>query len=68
MGNDFTKVAKKILVLYDMGQLQPVGEERFFSAGQPDFLLRENSRQPMESPIIRLSMEFREGRMPRYEG
>lgn len=65
-GTDFEKVAKKILVMYDPGQLPPVGEDGHFTRAAPDFFLREISRQSMESPIIRLSMEFREGRMPAF--
>ena len=66
MGADFEKMANKILVMYDPGQLPPVGEDGHFTQDAPDFFLREISRQSMESPIIRLSMAFREGRMPAF--
>ena len=66
MGRDFMKVARKILVLYDDGQLRPVGEPPYFTDVDPDVRLTEISRQSMESPIVRLSMEFRNGRMPPF--
>ena len=51
-----------ILVLGDPAQLPPVMGTGFFTSKQPDFMLTEIHRQAAESPIIRMSMDVREGR------
>lgn len=52
----------KILVLGDPAQLPPVKGEGFFINAEPDFMLTEVHRQAAENPIIRMSMDVREGR------
>lgn len=62
LGPDLLSFGTKILVLGDPAQLPPVKGEGFFMAGTPDVMLTEIHRQAAESPIIRMSMEVREGR------
>lgn len=65
MGSDLLKFGKKVLVLGDPGQLQPVRGQGFFTTGKPDFFLKEIHRQALENPIIRMSKLVREtGRLP----
>lgn len=68
LGEDLLSFKRKILVLGDPAQLQPVKGEGFFVAPgvQPDFMLTEVHRSAAESPIIRLSMDLREGRRLQY--
>jgi len=62
IGRDLMSFGTKILVLGDPAQLPPVRGEGFFTAGQPDIMLTEIHRQAADNPIIRMSMEVREGR------
>lgn len=62
LGPDLLSFGTKILVLGDPAQLPPVKGEGFFMAGTPDVMLTEIHRQAAESPIIRMSMDVREGR------
>lgn len=50
-----------ILVLGDPGQLPPIKGQGFFIDAEPDVLLTEVHRQAAGNPIIRLSMDVREG-------
>lgn len=59
---DLLSFGKKILVLGDPAQLPPVKGEGFFINGEPDVMLTEVHRQGAENPIIRMSMDIREGR------
>ncbi|MFQ3894588.1 ATP-dependent RecD-like DNA helicase [Sphingobium sp. R-7] len=59
---DLLSFKKKILVLGDPAQLPPVTGEGFFINGTPDVMLTEVHRQARDNPIIRLSMDIREGR------
>lgn len=59
---DLLSFGTKVLVLGDPFQLPPVKGEGFFINAEPDMLLTEIHRQAAESPIIRLSMDVREGR------
>lgn len=52
----------KVLVLGDPAQLPPVKGEGYFINAQPDVMLTEVHRQAQDNPIIRMSMEIREGR------
>lgn len=61
IGEDLLSFGKKILVLGDPFQLPPVKGEGFFTSGAPDFMLTEIHRQAKENPIIRLSIDIREG-------
>lgn len=65
LGRDLLSFGTKVLVLGDPAQLPPVNGEGFFTAKEPDILLTEIHRQAAENPIIRMSMEVREGRVLR---
>lgn len=59
---DLLSFGKKVLVLGDPAQLPPVGGAGYFTAGEPDFMLTEVHRQAADNPIIKMSMEVRQGR------
>lgn len=63
IADDLRKFSIPILVLGDPGQLPPVQDDPGFHINSPDFMLSEIHRQALDSPIIRLSFEAREGRM-----
>lgn len=62
IGQDLLSYGTKILVLGDPFQLPPISGEGFFTAQAPDILLTEIHRQAADNPIIRMSMDVREGR------
>lgn len=62
LGADLLSFKKPVLVLGDPAQLPPVDGAGFFTSREPNFLLTEIHRQALENPIIRLSMDVREGR------
>jgi exodeoxyribonuclease-5 len=62
LARDLLSFGSKILVLGDPAQLPPVKAEGFFIDGKPDVMLTEVHRQAADNPIIRLSMDIREGR------
>lgn len=62
IGRDLKSYGVKILVLGDPFQLPPISGEGFFTAQEPDVLLTEIHRQAADNPIIRMSMDIREGR------
>lgn len=62
LGRDLLSFGTKVLVLGDPAQLPPVKGEGFFTSRQPDVMLTDIHRQAAESPIIRMSMDIREGR------
>jgi len=62
MMEDFKKTGAKVLFVGDIGQLPPVGDGGWFLKRKPNFLLQEVQRQALESPIIRLSMDVRNGK------
>lgn len=59
---DLLSFGCKVLVLGDPAQLPPVFGEGFFINADPDFMLTEVHRQAQDNPIIRMSMDVREGR------
>lgn len=61
LGRDLLSFGTKVLVLGDPFQLPPVQGAGFFTAVEPDFMLTEIHRQASDNPIIRMSMEIREG-------
>lgn len=63
LARDLLSYGKKVLVLGDPAQLPPVKGEGFFINATPDMMLTEVHRQAAENPIIRMSMEIRDGRM-----
>lgn len=62
IGRDLLSFGVKILVIGDPAQLPPVKGEGFFTARAPDVMLTEVHRQAADNPIIRMSMDVREGR------
>lgn len=62
LGTDLLSFGVKVLVLGDPAQLPPVGGEGFFTSRRPDIMLTEVHRQAQDNPIIRMSIDVREGR------
>lgn len=62
LATDLLSFGIKVLVLGDPAQLPPVKDEGFFINAEPDVMLTEVHRQARENPIIRMSMDIREGR------
>lgn len=62
LARDLLSYGVKVLVLGDPAQLPPVKGEGFFINAEPDILLTDIHRQAAENPIIRMSMDVREGR------
>lgn len=62
LARDLLSYGTKVLVLGDPAQLPPVKGEGFFINARPDVMLTEVHRQAAENPIIRMSMDVREGR------
>lgn len=62
IGEDLLSYGRKILVIGDPFQLPPVKGEGFFTSDKPDIMLTEIHRQARDNPIIRLSIDIREGR------
>ena len=62
IGKDLLSFGTKVLVLGDPFQLPPIRGEGFFTDVQPDIMLTEIHRQAADNPIIRMSMDVREGR------
>ena len=61
--NDLMSYGKKILFVGDYGQLDPVGSKfNLMQEEDLDFKLTTIHRQALENPIIRLSLQIREGR------
>ena len=61
LGRDLLSFGTKVLVLGDPFQLPPVQGAGFFTAAEPDMMLTEIHRQAADNPIIRMSMDIREG-------
>ena len=51
-----------LLVLGDPAQLPPIQGGGFFTDAKPDAMLTEVHRQARDNPIVRLSMDIREGK------
>jgi len=62
LGRDLLSFGVPVLVLGDPAQLPPVQGAGFFTEAAPDAMLTEVHRQAQDDPIVRLSMEVREGR------
>lgn len=62
LGSDLLSFGSRVLVLGDPAQLPPVKDAGYFTEQRPDFMLTEIHRQALDNPIIRLSMDVREGR------
>ncbi|PTW62454.1 exodeoxyribonuclease-5 [Breoghania corrubedonensis] len=66
LGRDLLSFGTPVLVLGDPAQLPPVKGGGFFTEAEPDVMLSEVHRQAADNPIIRLSMDIREGRSLDY--
>ena len=62
MGRDLMSFECPLLVLGDPAQLPPIQGGGFFTDCEPDVMLTEVHRQAQDDPIIRMSMDVREGR------
>lgn len=62
IGRDLLSFGTRVLVLGDPAQLPPIKGTGFFTSGEPDIMLTEIHRQASDNPIIRLSIDVREGR------
>lgn len=62
LARDLLSYGTRVLVLGDPAQLPPVKGEGFFINARPDVMLTEVHRQAADNPIIRMSMDVREGR------
>lgn len=62
LARDLLSFGARILVLGDPAQLPPVKGSGFFTQGEPDVMLTDIHRQAADNPIIRLSIDVREGR------
>jgi len=62
LGRDLLSFGVPLLVLGDPAQLPPIQGGGFFTDARPDAMLTEVHRQAQDDPIVRLSMEVREGR------
>lgn len=62
LGRDLLSFGVPLLVLGDPAQLPPIQGGGFFTDGEPNAMLTEVHRQAVDDPIVRLSMDVREGR------
>lgn len=62
LAKDLLSFGRRVLVLGDPAQLPPVKDEGFFINVEPDMMLTEVHRQAQGNPIIRMSMDIREGK------
>jgi exodeoxyribonuclease-5 len=61
LGRDLLSFGAPVLVLGDPAQLPPIQGGGFFTEAEPDAMLTEVHRQARNDPIVRLSMEVRDG-------
>jgi len=61
LGRDLMSFGVPVLVLGDPAQLPPIAGGGFFTDAEPDAMLTEVHRQAQDDPIVRLSMQVREG-------
>src|SRR6201989_1006493 len=62
LGRDLMSFDCPLLVLGDPAQLPPIAGGGFFTNVKPDAMLTEVHRQAQNDPIVRMSMDVREGR------
>lgn len=62
LAEDVLSFGVPVLVLGDPAQLPPVSGGGYFTDAEPDVMLTEVHRQALDNPIIRLSLDLREGR------
>jgi len=63
LGRDLKSFGVPLLVLGDPAQLPPIQGGGYFTDAEPDAMLTEVHRQAQDNPIIRLSMDIRDGRV-----
>jgi len=61
LGRDLLSFGRPVLVLGDPAQLPPVKGGGFFTEAEPNSMLTEVHRQAADNPIIRMSMQVRDG-------
>ncbi len=61
LGEDLLSFGTKVLVLGDPFQLPPIQGTGYFISEEPDIMLTQIHRQAADNPIIRMSMDIREG-------
>lgn len=61
-GRELLSFGRKVLVLGDPFQLPPVKGEGYFVTDAPDVLLTDVRRQDADNPILKMSIDIREGR------
>lgn len=66
LAKDLLSFGVKILVLGDPFQLPPVKGTGYFINAAPDVMLTDIHRQAADNPIIRMSIDIREGRKLQY--
>lgn len=66
LGRDLLSFGAPVLVLGDPAQLPPVKGGGYFTDAEPDVMLTEVHRQAADNPIVRLSMQIRDGEVPDY--
>ena|SRR5688572_16396166 len=62
LARDLKSFGVPLLVLGDPAQLPPIQGGGYFTEAEPDAMLTEVHRQALGDPIIKLSMDIREGR------
>src|SRR5499427_1169581 len=62
LARDLKSFAVPLLVLGDPAQLPPIQGGGYFTDAAPDAMLTQVHRQAQDNPIVRLSMDIREGR------
>lgn len=62
LATDLLSFGVKILVLGDPAQLKPIKGKGYFIKDEPEIMLTEVHRQAENNPIIKMSMEARNGR------
>src|SRR6187402_2184664 len=62
LGRDLMSFDCPLLVLGDPAQLPPIQGGGFFTNSEPDAMLTEVHRQAQDDPIVRMSMDVREGK------
>jgi exodeoxyribonuclease-5 len=60
--SDLLRFNVKVLAIGDPAQLPPVKDEGYFVKGAPDALLTEVHRQALDSPVLRLATDTRNGK------
>jgi len=65
--DDLLSTGARVIWVGDPEQLPPIGGKEWFGMGTPDAFLKNIQRQASESPIIRLSLDIRNGNVKKSE-